>query len=264
MNQLKMQNEPSTTTGTGGSLQNSGKEEEHAVKGSFDWERTKPSVKGTSTISGREVFYGVINPSGAFNIEDIAHSLSIQNRFIGHTKHPYSVAQHCVNCVAVAIDVYKINDSEFLLNLLMHDAAEAYIGDIISPVKKLLYEAIAGGNERMATRMGYMTGDNYPSDADFVVRDLLLTATNMEERLEADIARTFRLTPLTHSDRLMLNEIDSRMCATESERLCARRLPPQMEPYELDDMCFQHMPFLHVRDRFLRLFNTLIQERGNA
>lgn len=61
-------------------------------------------------------------------IEDIAHHLSIINRFTGGTKWPYSVAQHSAE---VAIEVP-------CLEALLHDAHEAYIGDISTPLKNLV------------------------------------------------------------------------------------------------------------------------------
>ena len=63
-------------------------------------------------------------------IEDIAHALSHQNRFNGHLKWPYSVAQHSVLC-----SKYIVGDKNRQLLALLHDAAEAYIGDVIRPVK---------------------------------------------------------------------------------------------------------------------------------
>jgi len=61
------------------------------------------------------------------NISTIAFSLSHINRFCGHVG-AYSVAQHCVLVSRVLEDEYKLAG-------LLHDASEAYIGDVISPVK---------------------------------------------------------------------------------------------------------------------------------
>ena len=65
------------------------------------------------------------------DLEDIAHALSLQNRFNGHTRRPYNVAQHSV-LVARAVDHLS---AVYQLQALMHDAAEAYIGDLVRPVK---------------------------------------------------------------------------------------------------------------------------------
>lgn len=64
-------------------------------------------------------------------IEDIAHGLSHVCRFGGHLKKFYSVAQHCV-WVANQLGVPD------KLSGLMHDASEAYLGDMPSPFKKMM------------------------------------------------------------------------------------------------------------------------------
>lgn len=64
------------------------------------------------------------------DIGDIAWSLAHQPRFKGHTKKPYTVAEHCVRMS------YMVSE-EAALWALLHDAAEAYIGDIPAPLKHL-------------------------------------------------------------------------------------------------------------------------------
>jgi 5'-deoxynucleotidase YfbR-like HD superfamily hydrolase len=70
------------------------------------------------------------------NINDIAHALSLQCRFNGHCAWHYSIAQHCIYAARVA----RINGWSNAVEkwCLMHDAAEAYYGDIVSPVKYLI------------------------------------------------------------------------------------------------------------------------------
>lgn len=67
------------------------------------------------------------------SLVDIAHALSQVNRFGGHTRIPYSVAAH-------SILVSQMLPGRLRLQGLLHDAAEAYLGDMISPVKACVPE----------------------------------------------------------------------------------------------------------------------------
>ena len=74
------------------------------------------------------------------NIGDIAHALSHTPRFAGHTDIFYSVGQHSLwcyeRCYKKIKGMYeKSEESEILLQCLMHDASEAYLLDMPSPIK---------------------------------------------------------------------------------------------------------------------------------
>lgn len=76
----------------------------------------------------------------ALDIEEIAHSLSLLCRFTGHTRRFMSVAQH-------SVIVSELTPPEHAFDGLMHDATEAYVGDVSRPLKRLLpdYKQIEAG-----------------------------------------------------------------------------------------------------------------------
>jgi hypothetical protein len=63
------------------------------------------------------------------HITDIAHALANKCRWSGHTREFYSVAQH-----AVLVSRYTVAPAHRLWGLL-HDAGEAYLPDVPSPIK---------------------------------------------------------------------------------------------------------------------------------
>jgi 5'-deoxynucleotidase YfbR-like HD superfamily hydrolase len=66
-----------------------------------------------------------------FNIRDIALGLSNLNRFNGQTRPGYNVAQHSVHVARM----FEKLDPKLRLGALLHDAHEAYTGDIVRPIK---------------------------------------------------------------------------------------------------------------------------------
>lgn len=80
-----------------------------------------------------QTFTGHVFPTHDFKpenfiIDDIAHALALSCRFNGHCLQFYSVAQHSV-MVAHAVP------KEHALWGLLHDASEAYLGDLLAPFK---------------------------------------------------------------------------------------------------------------------------------
>lgn len=65
---------------------------------------------------------------------DIAYSLARTYRYGGHTRYPHSVAEHCV----LMSEIPRL-DPKIAMGCLLHDAHEAYIGDIQSPVSAALF-----------------------------------------------------------------------------------------------------------------------------
>lgn len=69
------------------------------------------------------------------NVGDIAHALSMICRFGGHTRVFYSVAEHSLNVMHA---LPNGSPPELRLCALMHDAAEAYLGDMVTPLKRCM------------------------------------------------------------------------------------------------------------------------------
>jgi len=70
------------------------------------------------------------------SIDDIARSLAVQCRFCGHCKAHYSIAEHSVHVHDQVMRKYGKGGISYAA--LMHDAAEAYLGDVTRPLKALL------------------------------------------------------------------------------------------------------------------------------
>lgn len=104
---------------------------------------TAKALKGDwmQTFSGAQ-FWPLDPRRSAILITDIAHALSLICRFGGHTTRFYSVAEH-------SILISRAVAPEAALWGLMHDAAEAYVGDMIWPLKASgdNYKYIEVGNE---------------------------------------------------------------------------------------------------------------------
>lgn len=76
--------------------------------------------------------FDIMDPEGSdFTLQDIAHGLGRVCRFAGHTNRFYSVAEHCVQ-------VARFVPVEHARAALLHDASEAFIGDVTRPLKALL------------------------------------------------------------------------------------------------------------------------------
>ena len=88
-------------------------------------------------ITASGMVFDILNPSkDDISVNDIAHALSMQCRFNGHCKKFYSVAQHSVRVAQLLSDAgYSARHVKLAL---IHDATEAYIGDVVTPLKNQL------------------------------------------------------------------------------------------------------------------------------
>jgi hypothetical protein len=174
----------------------------------------------TQTYTGKQFFPMDPRPEEVF-IVDVAHALSQICRFGGHTSKLYSVGQHSVLVARKVLEV----DPENAFTALLHDAQEAYIGDMVNPLKK--------------------------SQAEY---------REVEQRLWEVIAEKWDL-PFELPQSVM--EADLRMCATEARSLL--RWPPpadwslsHVEPYP-DTIIPWEPPAAELE--FLRMFHILESAR---
>ncbi|RVT91442.1 HD domain-containing protein [Rhodovarius crocodyli] len=96
----------------------------------------------SQTISG--IAFDLLAPTPAMvDFHDIAWSLSHQRRFLGHTVLPCSIASHSIMVRDITVSLARrsgygiANLNKITLAAILHDAHEAYIGDIISPIMAL-------------------------------------------------------------------------------------------------------------------------------
>jgi hypothetical protein len=94
------------------------------------------------TSSGREHALTGLRATAAINtptLREIGHSLAHINRFTGHARRAYSVAEHSILVMEIAA---RHGASQLAcLAALMHDAHECITGDVASPVKVELGDA---------------------------------------------------------------------------------------------------------------------------
>jgi 5'-deoxynucleotidase YfbR-like HD superfamily hydrolase len=101
-------------------------------------------------LSGRRL--DLLNPSPLdIELDDIVHGLARVARWNGQTSGPHilSVAQHSILVEAIAAAAEPGIPVSWRLALLLHDAPEYVVGDIISPFKAVIGEAYRLVEERV-------------------------------------------------------------------------------------------------------------------
>ena len=127
------------------------------------------------------------------NIEDIAHALSHICRFNGHTKSFYSVAEHSVH-------VSKLVPERYAKEALLHDATEAYLMDVCTPLKQ---------------RMCFIDQQ----------KDMAYPYSWYEAKLREVIFKRFKLESIGGHISKRIEEMDKRILATEYVQLVNETLP---------------------------------------
>jgi 5'-deoxynucleotidase YfbR-like HD superfamily hydrolase len=146
------------------------------------------------TYTGRRFFPMAPLPDEVDPV-DIAHALAFQCRYNGHVDRFYSVAEHCV---LLSLYAREQGEDELLqLELLLHDATEAYVGDMVRPLKVHQPEFRAA-EARVATAIAIRFGTF--EDADTVNGEVV--------------------------DSLRVKELDSRILLDERAALMSRTVHP--------------------------------------
>src|SRR5271170_2224741 len=122
-------------------------------KRSADKARAAPRLRAWQRmLSGRRL--DLLDPSALdIEVEDIAHGLARVARWNGQTlgAHIYSVAQHCLLVETLARAKVPRLDRGRRLAVLLHDAPEYVIGDMISPFKAVIGDAYKAVEQRLLT-----------------------------------------------------------------------------------------------------------------
>jgi hypothetical protein len=132
----------------------------------------------------------LINPlRSTVNINDIARALSNTCRFNGHTSGFYSVAQHCV----IVSAMLREQSAETQMWGLLHDAHEAYIGDITAPVQTALglhvsraFSEIRGRFDTIIRQMAGVVSPDYEAVATADIQLLLVEKRDILERPDVE------------------------------------------------------------------------------
>jgi 5'-deoxynucleotidase YfbR-like HD superfamily hydrolase len=135
-------------------------------------------------LSGRRL--DLLDPSPLdIEIEDIAHGLARVARWNGQSSgaHIYSVAQHCLLVEALARARVPRLDRGRRLAVLLHDAPEYVIGDMISPFKTVIGDAYKAVEQRLLTAIHVRFG--LPAKSAPELEELIKLADRQAAYLEA-------------------------------------------------------------------------------
>ena len=128
---------------------------------------------------GNGTKFDYLNPDfSQITIEEIAHSLANQCRYIGHTKFHYSIAQHSVYCSYLAPEEYKYA-------ALMHDICESIAIDVPSPLKKLLpdYQQL---EQKLEKGLWAKFGLDWPMHPEVKDVDTIMLATELKQLMPGE------------------------------------------------------------------------------
>lgn len=174
-----------------------------------------------NTYTGRRFDPMQMTPEDV-SLRDIAHALSLLCRGGGHMKYFYTVGLHSLNCAREA--AARGWSDRVVLACLFHDASEAYLSDIIRPVKAHL--------------------TNY---------------LEIEEQIMQMILTHFHLGDLTPEENALWRQIDDEMLSQELKNLMNGE--HEMIPVPLaSEPDFRERPHEEVEEEFYKLAELLTKK----
>jgi hypothetical protein len=135
--------------------------------------REGPTIR---TFTGK-TFWPLDPQPADIDIDDVAHALANLCRYTGHTRHFYSVAQHSV------LVAERVSAPHRLWGLL-HDASEAYLGDMAGTLKVAVAElggAYRAAEERVMRAVAVRFNLAWPQPPEVAAADRALLVTEFRD-----------------------------------------------------------------------------------
>lgn len=184
---------------------------------------TFDDLRVMETASGLKLNLGEPHVSGIWK-GDIAHSLANVCRYAGHCSESYSVAEHSF-LVAEFLRLTGCPARVQILGLL-HDAHEAYLGDMTRPQK-----AVTVGRKEL------------------------------EARIQAVIYEAFRLPPASEAEEALIKRADNVALMTEAEELMPSRGEGwNIDAYPCDRLTVECLAHDEAEQLFLDRLDDLMRE----
>lgn len=138
------------------------------------------------TFTGRK-FFPLQPRAEDLAIEDIAHGLAMTCRYGGHSRSFYSVAEH-------AVLVSRHVPVEYAREGLLHDSSEAYLGDLIRPLK---YQPEMAEFRKAEAEIERLVEQHFGLRTDPAAR---AAVKEVDDRILIDEIRTLACKPLLYLD----------------------------------------------------------------
>ncbi len=196
----------------------------------------------TQTYTG--VAFDLLEPRAEdVNIEDAAHSLAKMDRYNGHAKIFYPVAQHSL-LVGKLVQAWGGTPEE-VYDAKMHDVIETYIGDMISPMKRAMRAVLA-------EKIKYSQDISYDVVLPVALAKEFDPFTEIERRVEIAVRTAFNMPPEQPD---IVTKADLTILANERELIMAPCVRDWELPYPPSTMLvhgdFEERDWRFWKRRFL-------------